>query len=138
MRVYIKQTHCKQGHEKTVDNTDKNGCCRLCNNLRARKYRRERPRQHRVYNQRKHDTTRRKRSGWTREMVRLAMAIQNNRCAVCDSLFIATPHADHIHVEPPVPRALLCSNCNLGIGMFKENPSLMEAAARYVRVYAGR
>ena len=137
-RIYVRHTHCKQGHEKTVDNTQSNGCCRLCSNARARKYRSERPKQHRIYNQRKHDTTRRKRSGWTREMTEWARTVQKNRCAICHSVFITTPNADHIHTKPPIPRALLCSSCNFGIGLFKDDPELMELAAGYVRLYARR
>lgn len=32
-------------------------------------------------------------------------------------------------------RKLLCSNCNTGLGMFKDNPELLMAAARYLEEY---
>ena len=39
---------------------------------------------------------------------------------------------DHCHVGGEV-RGLLCSNCNVGLGMFADNPEALEAAARYIR-----
>lgn len=39
---------------------------------------------------------------------------------------------DHHHATGRV-RALLCSNCNSGIGKLKDSPELLEAAASYVR-----
>jgi hypothetical protein len=51
-------------------------------------------------------------------------------CAICQ-----TGHRlvlDHCH-NMGTPRGVLCSNCNTGIGMFKDDPHLMEAAAVYIR-----
>lgn len=39
---------------------------------------------------------------------------------------------DHCHVGGHI-RGLLCGKCNKGIGMFKDDPKLMEKAAAYVR-----
>jgi hypothetical protein len=35
-------------------------------------------------------------------------------------------------------RSLLCNNCNLGVGNFKDNPALMRAAADYIEEAAAR
>lgn len=32
-------------------------------------------------------------------------------------------------------RGLLCSNCNSALGYFKDNPDIMENAARYIRLF---
>lgn len=42
---------------------------------------------------------------------------------------------DHDHVTGKI-RGLLCNGCNTGIGFFKENPEVMEAAADYIRRHA--
>lgn len=39
---------------------------------------------------------------------------------------------DHHHPTGTV-RGLLCSSCNRGIGLLKDNPVLLEAAAKYIR-----
>ena len=36
--------------------------------------------------------------------------------------------ADHCH-ESGVPRALLCMDCNRALGMFRDDPTLLRAAA---------
>lgn len=41
--------------------------------------------------------------------------------------------ADHEHTNPPIPRGILCGNCNLGIGNLQDNPEIMLAAIAYVR-----
>ena len=38
---------------------------------------------------------------------------------------------DHCHVKSTF-RGYLCSNCNTGIGMLKDNPVLLERASRYL------
>lgn len=43
---------------------------------------------------------------------------------------------DHNHATGAV-RRLLCANCNVGIGFFKDNPSLLEMAANYLRLNNG-
>lgn len=54
---------------------------------------------------------------------------QKGRCLICDSaeiLFI-----DHNHKTGQI-RGLLCHNCNVGIGHFKDDPKLLSKAKEYV------
>jgi Recombination endonuclease VII len=61
---------------------------------------------------------------------------QGNRCAICRSPFNdkgkrKSLHVDHCHLTKKF-RGLLCNQCNLGIGLFKESPTLLRSAILYV------
>lgn len=54
---------------------------------------------------------------------------QEGRCAICDR---ATPLVvDHCHATVKV-RKLLCSGCNTGLGLFREDSKALRAAADYM------
>ncbi len=57
------------------------------------------------------------------------LTAQGGLCAVCRTAPAA--RVDHDHVTGRV-RALLCFNCNGGLGQFKDDPEVMRAAAVYV------
>ena len=44
--------------------------------------------------------------------------------------------ADHCH-DTMKPRALLCDNCNLGLGSFMDNIHILESAIEYLRLHNG-
>jgi hypothetical protein len=53
-------------------------------------------------------------------------------CVICgsqDKLVV-----DHGHATGKV-RGMLCSHCNLGLGHFRDDPTLLEFAAAYVREF---
>ena len=54
---------------------------------------------------------------------------QGDRCAVCGS--DGPEHLDHDHQTGRV-RQLLCQRCNNGLGLFKDDPAVLRAAADYV------
>lgn len=56
---------------------------------------------------------------------------QDNRCAVCREPFAETPNVDHCHLTGKI-RGLLCHNCNRGLGLFKDRPIRLRAAAAYL------
>jgi hypothetical protein len=63
------------------------------------------------------------------------LAEQHGCCAICG---VNEPggkgdwHVDHCHGSSAV-RGLLCSNCNVGLGMFADEAERLQAAANYVR-----
>lgn len=59
---------------------------------------------------------------------------QNSCCAVCSTPQpggMGSWHVDHCHDTGRI-RGLLCSTCNVGIGMFKDSPDLLAAAVAYL------
>ena len=65
---------------------------------------------------------------------------QGHRCAICGREETARTNGrdvdhlsvDHDHATGAI-RELLCSGCNKGLGCFRENPAILEAAAEYLR-----
>ncbi|MGY1784501.1 endonuclease domain-containing protein [Geodermatophilus sp. SYSU D00698] len=62
-------------------------------------------------------------------------AKQSDRCALCGDP--RPGHIDHDHATN-LTRALLCERCNLALGLFRDDPSLMRAAADYVELHRVR
>ncbi len=58
---------------------------------------------------------------------------QSNKCYICN-IKKRNLVVDHCHTTGKV-RKLLCNNCNLGIGIFKENPKVLRKAAIYVNQF---
>ena len=58
------------------------------------------------------------------------LAAQDGRCAIChqsaDRMVI-----DHDHSNGAV-RGMLCDQCNMGLGHFRDNPDLLAEAIRYL------
>ena len=63
----------------------------------------------------------------------LLRAKQNNQCPICEVIFKndGNYHVDHCHSTKKV-RGLLCSSCNKGLGLFKDDPESLRRAALYV------
>jgi hypothetical protein len=70
--------------------------------------------------------------GMSQEEHNARMKKQKNRCAVCRKRFLKTPHIDHSH-ETGRNRGLLCKDCNLGLGRFKDSVKILRAAIKYLR-----
>lgn len=54
-------------------------------------------------------------------------------CAVCSSPEPGKKgwHTDHLH-GTKIVRGILCRDCNLGLGLFKDNPAALLSAAAYL------
>jgi hypothetical protein len=79
--------------------------------------------------------TLRGRYGITAEDADAMLGAQGGLCAICRAAPAA--HVDHDH-ETGAVRALLCFNCNGGLGQFKDDPRVLRAAADYVEEHRGR
>jgi hypothetical protein len=100
----------------------------------------------RVYcrdNKEKVNQTRRNyRHGITQEQYDAKMVEQDSRCAICHKEFEGTPHVDHSHACCPnlrscdkCRRGLLCEDCNLGLGRFKDSIEVLSNAIEYLKGY---
>lgn len=85
-----------------------------------------------------------KKIGWTIELYEQQYEKQAGRCHICGEYEKSvSPNnggnrilsADHIHINPPIPRRLLCSNCNAMLGFSLDNPKVLLAGAAYLHKY---
>ncbi len=77
---------------------------------------------------------REKKYGVTQEQYEQRLASQGAACAICRATEPGgrgTWHVDHDHTTKHV-RGLLCARCNIGIGCFREEVALLEAAVKYM------
>jgi len=58
---------------------------------------------------------------------------QGNTCAICFKICCTgrSLAVDHCHRTGTV-RGLLCSKCNMGIGLFNDNPDVLISAIKYI------
>lgn len=57
------------------------------------------------------------------------------KCPICKKP--GDPVADHCH-DTGVSRETICRKCNVGLGMFMDDPQAMRRAARYIEKHCGR
>lgn len=60
------------------------------------------------------------------------MKKQNNQCVICFNILDNSAHIDHCHKSGKV-RGLLCHNCNVGLGFFKDSIESLTAAITYLK-----
>lgn len=70
---------------------------------------------------------------------------QEGRCKICEIVMtsvdpsikrsLLTPHVDHDHESGKV-RGLLCGQCNVGLGNFKEDATVLSKAITYLNSHA--
>ncbi len=56
---------------------------------------------------------------------------QNNKCAICYNQLNEHPSTDHDHSTGKV-RGVLCRECNIGLGMFKDSRLTLASAISYL------
>ena|SRR6218665_46979 len=71
----------------------------------------------------------------TPEVVNLMLGEQNGSCAICKEDITEKNHIDHCHTTGKL-RGILCRNCNIGLGHFKDNIDYLGSAINYLRKHA--
>lgn len=94
-------------------------------NRRGKLHRQRYPEQHATYE-------RKKRYGLTEQEYTALLDQQEHRCKICLCIFDNNIHVDHCHSTKKV-RGLLCSTCNTGLGMLKENIDHLQRAILYLQ-----
>ena len=67
----------------------------------------------------------------TLEQYEILLNNSNGKCDLCSKIFTEIPHLDHDHKTKKV-RGLLCNNCNLGLGLFKDDENILHKAIKYL------
>lgn len=74
----------------------------------------------------------------TSEDYEIMLKEQNNCCAICNNPDPGRNHnifmVDHNHETGKV-RGLLCFSCNVGLGLFKDDPNIINSAILYLNKY---
>lgn len=69
--------------------------------------------------------------GITSEDYQIMLMAQGGKCKICHSASDTALFVDHNHVTGTI-RGLLCTTCNMGIGHFKDDISLLKSAISYL------
>jgi 5-methylcytosine-specific restriction endonuclease McrA len=105
-----------------------NSLCKDCANKKNKKYHTENRTKITAQQLVSH---RRRKYGITEEDYNNMILSQNNLCAICNKSSDKTLHIDHDHITGKI-RGLLCSSCNTGIGLFKEDVYSLANAIKYL------
>jgi Recombination endonuclease VII len=103
--------------------------CKFCRKVRRRKYENT-PEQR----QKARERAIRRRYSIEPEDHRLLLRRSSGRCDVCRELLADNTkfiHVDHDHETGRI-RGILCHGCNAGIGHFREDPTFLRAAIKYL------
>ena len=80
----------------------------------------------------------RRKYGITLDQFEGMMAAQDNKCKICAVTFAGygkrtalSPVVDHCHEAGHI-RGLLCHNCNVALGHFRDDPALLVKAIEYL------
>jgi hypothetical protein len=108
--------YCKRGHYQTKEtHSQGDRCCKLCKRIVSVKY---------------VPSYRKKILGFSKTSYRAMVEKQSSCCAIClkqtDKLVV-----DHNHKTAQL-RELLCNTCNMGIGLFKDDVSVLANAIKYL------
>lgn len=134
MRVINKGRYCKCGKPAYCKRQ-----CRACHNAAYRKanpakVKAARERWQKAHPAYQREWARHRRSNCSPEQSREALQAQEGCCALCHKPMHEEPRADHNHTTGKF-RALLHERCNLALGGFKEDITLLSQAIAYLQKF---
>jgi hypothetical protein len=126
---------CKRGHLKSkYGYYDQKGIykgCKICRSEANKKWFERKYKNDPEWQIRKH-----LRLNWDMTIAEydLLLESQDNRCAICGTTDFGNTrgHIDHDHSTGKI-RGILCSNCNNGLGRFKDNIEHLKNAIIYLK-----
>ena len=125
--VICKEIKSLSEFSKQKDNRDKlKHYCKSCNSVKMKAWHAKNPSNNLLT-----------RYGITMEQKAQMVKKQNNCCAICENVFKSSvdTHVDHCHNSQDI-RGILCGHCNRALGLFKDSPTILRNAAKYLEKYA--
>lgn len=130
---FISQKFCAKC--KIVKNLPYCSYCASCKKeIRKEKYNKDLDKSREYNRERYHLTRKYSKYGMSKEDYEKLLSSQDGVCAICKTKCEVNNRLsiDHDHVTLQI-RGLLCAHCNKGLGLFKDNPDILEGAAKYIR-----
>ena len=107
--------------------------CKLCNRLHvqgiAKKQKKQFGKIEYRHRRRKYELTHH--YGITSEYYDSLVKVQNDKCAICETKPEPYLSVDHCHITRKI-RGLLCRKCNSALGLFNNDPSILQNAITYL------
>jgi hypothetical protein len=104
--------------------------CKPCDRKRERQWVQDNPEQDK-------NTRLLRKYGITAQIFDKMLEDQCGRCAICGTHFESSKNTnvDHCHTTGKV-RSLLCKQCNIGLGHFKDSVQILENAVQYLNQHS--
>lgn len=111
----------------------KNGIRAQCKNCRYPPRKKKTPEETKHYIK---STAFERRWGFPIEHFNTMLEKQKHKCLICNKIFENSKksHLDHCHTTGII-RGILCTNCNIGLGHFRDNIDLLKSAVKYLKKY---
>lgn len=112
--------------------------CKECACRRGRKNHQLRYKSEEVYREQKRSSYIKNRFGLTLDQYTEKLKAQECKCALCGVELPTSghiTHLDHCHKTGKL-RDFLCTNCNRGLGHFKDDPLVLRKAADYIESHS--
>ena len=125
--VICKEVKYLSEFSKEKSNRDRlKNLCRSCNSVKMKEWHAKNPSNNLLT-----------KYGITAEQKAQMVKKQNSCCAICNSSFKSSldTHVDHCHNSKDI-RGILCGHCNRALGLFKDSPTILRNAAKYLEKYA--